>query len=114
MITLSTQNGEKEILTKGSFPSYNGFLFDARLKMGLRRRKFAKFLGISPFRYRFIENGYLKPHEKDVIKFTAALGIDCSFMREGISSTYPDELPDKERNKVVDWAYRFIGSFSVL
>ena len=48
--------------------SYNKFLFDKRKELNWSIRKFAKALGISKFRYRLIESGYIQPSKQAIEK----------------------------------------------
>ena len=61
--------------------------------MGLSRRKFAKFLKVPHFFYRYYEIGYVKPSGKYVKNISDALGLDYSVYLEGISS-YPADLDE--------------------
>ncbi|MBQ8141927.1 MAG: helix-turn-helix transcriptional regulator [Bacilli bacterium] len=89
--------------------SYNIYLFNTRLKRKQKRRAFAKFLGISSFRYGLIEKGYIKPNKKEIEKISKALELDFSvYLQE--SSQYPSELPDKEQNPIVKFFYFILGS----
>ena len=88
--------------------TYNGFLFTERKNRGLTRGKMAKLLKISYFSYYFIENGYFKPSKKQIEKISKALDVDYSqYFVDGL--TYPAELPEKEKRKIVSWGYRVLG-----
>ena len=84
--------------------SYNFYLYKKRLMMKMKRRKFAKMLGISPFRYRLIENGYIKPSKKDIEKISKYFEIDYSFYCESTRS-YPTELNHKKFMKLTNFLY---------
>lgn len=70
--------------------SYNEYLYNKRIEMGMSRKAFAKFLKIPHLYYRYYEIGYVKPSKKTCKKISDALGIDFSIYLEGISS-YPSE-----------------------
>ena len=89
--------------------SYNIFLYEARMKQGLSRRRFARMLGIFPLLYKLIESGYLKPGPKIRAKISARLGEDYASYCVGISS-YPEELPEKNRRKISSWFFDILGS----
>ena len=91
--------------------TYNGLLFDERTKRGLSRRKMAKFLGIRKYSYSMIEQGYIKPSKKQIAKISKALSIDYSEYVVNEPS-YPCELPEKKRNKIVAFFYKLIGHLS--
>ena len=88
--------------------SYNYFLYNKRIEKRLSRRKFAKLLHVPLFRYRLVEQGYLKPSKKDIINISKNLNVDYKIYLEGANG-YPTELPDKERGKLVSFLYRLIG-----
>ena len=73
--------------------SYNRFLFDKRKELKLSIRKFAKALGISKFRYRLIENGYIKPSKKDIKKISNYYRI------------YKEEIDNKKYNRFTNLIY---------
>ena len=89
--------------------SYNIFLYNKRIELGYRRRKFAKMLKLSTFKYRLIENGYIKPSKRDINKISKALDVDYQEYLEGDSS-YPNELPEKDRSKISLLLYRILAS----
>lgn len=89
--------------------SYNIFLYNKRIDLGLKRRKFARMLKLSTFKYRLIENGYIKPSKRDVNKISKALDIDYKEYLEGDSS-YPNELPEKDRSKLSLLLYKILAS----
>ena len=77
---------KKEIVIKDTNNlSYNAYLYNKRLELGLKRRKFAKLLNISNFRYKLIERGYVKPNDSDILKINQALDCDIGEYLEGIS-----------------------------
>ena len=88
--------------------TYNGLLYTERTNRRLSRRKMAKFLGIFKYSYSMIEQGYIKPNKKQVEKISKALNIDYSQYVKNDSS-YPSELPEKKRNKVVAFFYKVVG-----
>ena len=101
---------KKEIVIKDTNNlSYNAYLYNKRLELGLKRRKFAKLLNISNFRYKLIERGYVKPNDSDILKINQALDCDIGEYLEGISS-YPTEIPERERSKFVKFIYKLIGA----
>ena len=71
--------------------SYNQFLFEKRKELKLSRRKFAKLLKISKFRYKLLENGYIKPAKRDIRKISAYFDIDFNLYLEGFNS-YPSTI----------------------
>ncbi len=89
--------------------SYNTVLYEARVKSGLNRLKFAKAAGVSFFYYCLIESGYLKPRPKTLARLSAFCGEDFEHICEGISS-YPEDLPEKERLKITVWFFNLMGS----
>ena len=66
--------------------SYNQFLFEKRKELKISRRKFAKLLKISKFRYKLLENGYIKPAKIDMRKLSAHFDIDFNLYVEGRNS----------------------------
>ena len=91
--------------------TYNGLLYKERNDRGLSRIKMAKLLHIFPYTYKMIECGYIKPTKKQVKRISEALNIDYSEYLIGEPS-YPCELPEKKRNKVVAFFYKLIGSIT--
>nr|MBQ6242039.1 helix-turn-helix transcriptional regulator [Lachnospiraceae bacterium] len=89
--------------------SYNIVLYEARMKSGLSRRKFARSLKILPLHYRLMESGYLKPGRRTKAKVSAYLGEDYQPYCEGISS-YPEDLPEKERLKISVIFFNMLGA----
>ncbi len=89
--------------------SYNMVLYEARMRSGLSRRRFARTLKIFPLFYRLIESGYIKPFRRTREKVSAFIGEDYQPFCEGISS-YPEELPEKRRRTVTVWAFKVLGS----
>ena len=75
--------------------SYNLYLYHARTRMGLKLRAFAKKLGVSAFKYRLIENGYLKPNKELIERVSTLLDTDYAACTVGEYS-YPEEKPDKK------------------
>ena len=73
--------------------SYNLYLYNRRMELGLKMRAFANMLGIRLFKYFLIENGYIKPGKKDIVKITCALDVDYAPYTEGAAS-YPGEKSD--------------------
>lgn len=73
--------------------SFNEFLYQKRMEMGLSRKKFAKFLKIPSFFYRYYEIGYVKPSSKYVKRISEALNVDYSEYLVGISS-YPADIEE--------------------
>ena len=88
--------------------TYNAFLYTERQKRELSRRKMAKLLHIGHFSYKMIESGYFKPTKKQIKKISEALDVDYSIYFEGELS-YPAELPEKKRNKLVALFYKVLG-----
>ncbi|MBR3675100.1 MAG: hypothetical protein IKN69_03050, partial [Bacilli bacterium] len=64
------------------------------------------------FRYRLIEAGYFKPNKKEVARISENLGIDLQPYVEGRNS-YPEELPEKDRNPLTRFFYRVMGALGV-
>ena len=91
--------------------TYNGLLYTERNNRGLSRIKMAKLLHIFPYTYKMIECGYIKPTKKQVAKISKALEIDYSQYLVGEPS-YPCELPEKKRNKVVAFFYKVLGTIT--
>lgn len=87
--------------------SYNEFLYQRRKEMGLSRRKFAKFLHVPTFFYRYYEIGYVKPSKKYIQRISEALNIDYESYFEGLAS-YPGELPIED-TRFERWYKSFIG-----
>lgn len=92
--------------------SYNMFLYLKRRELKLSRLAFAKELRISFFRYRLIEAGYFKPNKKEVARISENLGIDFQPYVEGRNS-YPEELPEKDRNPLTRFFYHVMGALGV-
>ena len=88
--------------------SYNMFLYKKRLELGLSRFRFARLLHIPWIRYRFIENGYMKPTKREVQKISDALHMDFAPHVDGMCS-YPEELPDRAHGPVSAFFYRLMG-----
>ena len=99
---------KKEVLLLQAPPlediSYNEFLYNKRLELGFSRRKFAKQLKIFRFRYKLIENGYIKPTKKDVKKISEYFDMDFNYYLEGIRS-YPKKLDDEKYNPISNFMY---------
>ncbi len=89
--------------------SYNMFLYEARMKQGMSRLRFALALKIVPLFYRLYESGYLMPGRRARSKISAFLGEDYQPYCEGISS-YPEDLPEKKRLRISVWAFNVLGS----
>lgn len=87
---------------------YNYRLYEERQKRKLSRRQMAKAIGLSWARYDFIESGYGKPFKREVIKISEFIGEDFSSFLIGDQS-YPCELPEKEKHKIVQLAYKVLG-----
>lgn len=92
--------------------SYNIFLYETRLNLGLSRRKFAKYLKIKKFRYKLIENGYIKPSKKEILKISNKLNINYDNYLDGIKS-YPTELNNKKFMKITNFMYQLFKNFKV-
>ena len=103
-----TTDSKNEVIIDNDKKSYNYFLYQERIKLNLKRRKFAKHLKIRPLRYSFIERGYFKPKKKEIQKISNYLGIDYSIYMEGLSS-YPTELPEKQKTKIPNDNDRLLG-----
>ncbi len=88
--------------------SYNRYLFEKRCQLNLSKRKFARYLGISPFRYRLIEQGYIKPSKKETKKLSDGFGFDFTCLSTSIHS-YPEEM-EEEGHKFQDFFYRICSS----
>lgn len=84
--------------------SYNKFLYKKRLEEKLTIRKFAKKLNISPFHYKLVENGYIKPTKKDIKKISDYFEIDFNYYLEGFRS-YPEYLDNKKYNRLTTLMY---------
>lgn len=89
--------------------TYNGLLYKKRMELGLSLREMAKSIGIKHFHYYLLENGYIKPNANDKKKISAYfdLNYDEYLVNE---PSYPAELPEKKKKKIVVWFYDFIGS----
>ena len=74
--------------------SYNMYLYNERMSLGLSENKFAKKLGIGYIKYHLIENGYLKPNNKEVEIISSALNVDYSEYLYGERS-YPAQKEHK-------------------
>ena len=88
--------------------SYNYFLYKKRLEHNLSIRKFAKLLKISKFRYKLIENGYIKPSKRDVKKISEYFNIDFNYYLDSIRS-YPTELDNKKYLKITNFLYHLFN-----
>lgn len=86
--------------------SYNLFLYHQRQARGMSMRAFAGLLGIGWFRYRLIENGYIKPSPKDIGAISEALELDYEPYTTGKYS-YPGEKEEPEKHI---WLFRVIES----
>lgn len=84
--------------------SYNMFLYRNRTEQNKKKRKFAKEIGIRPFRYRLIENGYIKPSDRDVRLISDFFGVDYGCCLEGFRG-YPTELDNKKYLRFVNHIY---------
>ena len=84
--------------------SYNQFLFEKRKELKLSRRKFAKLLKISKFRYKLLENGYIKPAKRDIRKISAYFDIDFNLYLEGFNS-YPSTINNIRYNPLSNFMY---------
>ena len=89
--------------------SYNKYLYEARMRSGLSRRRFARTLRILPLFYRLIESGYIKPGRHFREKVSAYCGEDYKTYCEGISS-YPEDLPGKKPLGITVWFFNVMGS----
>ena len=89
--------------------AYNLFLYHHRQKAKVSRRRYAKHLGISYFRYCLIENGYILPSRKETAKISNCFGLDFEAYLQGESS-YPGELPEKSRNRITGWFYHLLSA----
>ena len=92
--------------------SYNLFLYEERLKKKLSRRKFAKELNISSFNFKLIENGYIKPTKKDILKISNYFDINYNNYLEGINS-YPTELNNKKFMRITNFMYQAFKNVKV-
>ena len=92
--------------------TYNYYLFNKRSFLGLSRKKMGKALGMGGFRYRLIENGYLKPKRKEITRFSAFFGEDFTPYLEGPASN-PSDLPKAKEYRIATWAYELIGKLWV-
>ncbi|MBQ2070042.1 MAG: helix-turn-helix transcriptional regulator [Bacilli bacterium] len=88
--------------------TYNYHLYRIRIEKGLNKRQMAKAIGISYFRYSFMENGYSKPTRKECIKISDYLGENFFEYTHGPSSN-PSDLPDKRESKLARFAYETLG-----
>ena len=88
--------------------TYNALLYTERTNRGFSRRKMAKFLRMPTFLYSMVEKGYFKPTKKQINKISEILEIDYSKYFVGEPS-YPSELPEKKRNKIVAFFYKLVG-----
>ena len=84
--------------------SYNLFLYQKRTEQNLKKRAFAKQLGVRPFRYRLIENGYIRPSVEEIEKISAFFGVDFYKYLEGFNG-YPTELDDKKFLRIANFFY---------
>ena len=95
--------------------TYNSFLYVERNKRHLSRRKMAKLLHIGRFNYLMIEEGYFKPTKKQIQKISEALEVNYDEYNQNELS-YPVELPEKKKNKLVQLFYKILGhpSFKIV
>lgn len=93
-----TTDSKNEVIIDNDKKSYNYFLYQERIKLNLKRRKFAKHLKIRPLRYSFIERGYFKPKKKEIKKISNYLGIDYSIYMEGYLVILLNYLKNKKQN----------------
>ena len=92
--------------------SYNIVLYEKRMSLKMNRRQFAKELGIPfPF-YIMIESGYRKPFKKECEKISKYLELDFNQYLVGEAS-YPTDIPDKKKKKIIQWWYHLITLKSV-
>lgn len=82
--------------------SYNDFLYQKRKQLNIKRKEFAKLLGIGRFRFYLIERGYVKPNKKEIELISKYFDIDFNYYLEGIRS-YPTEINDKKKMKITVW-----------
>ena len=90
--------------------TYNYHLYRRRKELGLSRRRMAKGIGISTFKYRMIENGYWKPSAAIIEKISGFLQEDYSLYAEGACFN-PSSLPEKMPSKPIQAFYAFMGSW---
>jgi len=88
--------------------SYNIHLYHARLTRNLKRKEFARLLGLNRLTYKAIEQGYIKPTRKQIKKISEALNEDYSVYLEGDFS-YPIPLPEGKETKITSWFYNLIS-----
>ena len=88
--------------------TYNYYLFSKRTFLRLSYRKMGKALGMGGFRYRLIENGYLKPKKKEIDRFSAFFGEDFTPYVDGPGNN-PCDLPRKRELRIATWAYELVG-----
>ena len=87
--------------------SYNLYLYHERTARGLKMRAFAEKLKISTFKYRLIENGYIKPDKELVGRISSLLKTDYEPYTLNENS-YPGEKPEKKSRFAK--LYDFIGT----
>ena len=88
--------------------TYNALLYTERMNLGLTRRKMAKLLKMPWFYYSMCEKGYFKPTKKQAERISMALEVNYHEYLVGEPS-YPSELPEKKKNKVVAFFYKVLG-----
>lgn len=96
------------LLSMDASISYNRYLYEERCKLNLSKKRFAKYLGISSFRYNLMEQGYIKPNRKETRKLSEDFGFDFNCLLTSIHS-YPEET-EEERHPFQDFFYRLCSS----
>ena len=76
--------------------SYNRYLYEKRLELKLSKRKFAKKLHMSRFKYSLIEKGYFLPTRKTAQRISNILNDDFTIYIEGKHS-YPEDIYETKR-----------------
>lgn len=98
--------------------AYNEILYLKRKELNLSKRKFAKYLNVSSFLYRYYEAGYIKPSKKAIANISKKLNIDYESYFEDIRS-YPKPIEEEEKGiaiwfrKLISkvWVKIVLGSF---
>ena len=92
--------------------TYNYYLYNKRTFLRLSYGKMGKALGMGGFRYRLIENGYLKPKHKEIERFSAFFGEDFTPYVDSYANN-PCDLPKKKEMRIATFLYELVGKIWV-